>query len=76
MRPFHVFEQNFLAAAVIEFRGLAVGVPGEHSCTLDRSPNSMIPLHRPYMVDDAGYEKEVVVNVTADPTSSDQARPA
>jgi hypothetical protein len=42
----HVFEQNFLSAAVIEFRGLAVGVSGEHSCTFDRSPNSMIPPHR------------------------------
>ena len=29
MNPLHVLEQNLLAAAVIEFRGPAVGVAGD-----------------------------------------------
>ena len=30
--PFHVFEENLLSAAVIEFRGPAVGVAGDTLC--------------------------------------------
>jgi hypothetical protein len=36
--PFHVFEENLLAAAVIEFRGPAVGVAGD-SLAASRVPS-------------------------------------